>query len=141
LQAEELNSIVGNAFRMAYAAQLQRQPTFQDVIASQLHDKTTPVENNNTRINWVSNFLLCQTWCGYYSLENHNSDTDSGGERSLIYILLFFSYCQQSDYELQLFIDCRLYPYSDIGPTPIVEWKLKDKQAVEYMSIFTFSYT
>ena len=58
LQAEELNSIVGNAFRMAYAAQLQRQPTFQDVIASQLQDKTAPVENNNTRINWVS-FIIC----------------------------------------------------------------------------------
>ncbi|XP_069699535.1 EGFR adapter protein-like isoform X2 [Periplaneta americana] len=53
-QAEELNSIVGNAFRMAYAAQLQRQPTFQDVIASQLQDKSAPAENNNTRINWVS---------------------------------------------------------------------------------------
>ncbi|XP_054267286.1 tensin-3-like [Macrosteles quadrilineatus] len=37
-QAEELNSIVGNAFRMAYAAQLQRAPTFHDVIASQLQD-------------------------------------------------------------------------------------------------------
>jgi hypothetical protein len=58
LQAEELNSIVGNAFRMAYAAQLQRQPTFQDVIASQLQDKTTAVENNNSRINWVRRFLL-----------------------------------------------------------------------------------
>lgn len=38
VKAEELNSIVGNAFRMAYAAQLQRQPTFQEVIASQLTD-------------------------------------------------------------------------------------------------------
>ncbi|XP_022910569.1 EGFR adapter protein-like isoform X2 [Onthophagus taurus] len=36
LKAEELNSIVGNAFRMAYAAQLQKQPTLQDVIVSQL---------------------------------------------------------------------------------------------------------
>ncbi|XP_057657464.1 EGFR adapter protein-like isoform X1 [Diorhabda carinulata] len=35
LQTEELNSIVGNAFKMAYAAQLQKQTTFQDVIASQ----------------------------------------------------------------------------------------------------------
>ena len=61
LQAEELNSIVGNAFRMAYAAQLQRQPTFQDVIASQLQDKTTAVENNNSHINWVRRFLLHQT--------------------------------------------------------------------------------
>jgi len=38
-QAEELNSIVGNAFRMVYAAQLQRQPTFQEVIASQLSEQ------------------------------------------------------------------------------------------------------
>lgn len=42
LKAEELNSIVGNAFRMAYAAQLQRQPTFQDVIASQIHEQRLP---------------------------------------------------------------------------------------------------
>lgn len=41
LQAEELNAIVGNAFRMAYAAQLQKQPTFQDVIASQLDQTHT----------------------------------------------------------------------------------------------------
>ncbi|XP_039289031.1 tensin-2 isoform X3 [Nilaparvata lugens] len=41
-QAEELNSIVGNAFRMAYAAQLQRQPTFQEVIASQIHEQRLP---------------------------------------------------------------------------------------------------
>ncbi|XP_049820227.1 EGFR adapter protein isoform X3 [Aethina tumida] len=40
-QAEELNSIVGNAFRMAYAAQLQKQPSFQDVIASQLDQTQT----------------------------------------------------------------------------------------------------
>jgi len=33
LQAEELNTIVGNAFRMAYVAQLQRQPILQDVIS------------------------------------------------------------------------------------------------------------
>lgn len=33
-QAEELNTIVGNAFRMAYVAQLQRQPMLQDVINS-----------------------------------------------------------------------------------------------------------
>ncbi|XP_031783531.1 M-phase inducer phosphatase isoform X2 [Nasonia vitripennis] len=34
LKAEELNTIVGNAFRMAYVAQLQRQPMLQDVISS-----------------------------------------------------------------------------------------------------------
>ncbi|XP_071646027.1 EGFR adapter protein isoform X10 [Temnothorax longispinosus] len=33
LKAEELNTIVGNAFRMAYVAQLQRQPILQDVIS------------------------------------------------------------------------------------------------------------
>ncbi|EZA57284.1 Tensin-1 [Ooceraea biroi] len=33
LPAEELNTIVGNAFRMAYVAQLQRQPILQDVIS------------------------------------------------------------------------------------------------------------
>ncbi|KAK5649529.1 hypothetical protein RI129_000558 [Pyrocoelia pectoralis] len=42
-QAEELNSIVGNAFRMAYAAQLQKQPTLQDVISSQLDTNTDKV--------------------------------------------------------------------------------------------------
>ncbi|XP_012276671.1 tensin-4 isoform X1 [Orussus abietinus] len=34
-QAEELNTIVGNAFRMAYVAQLQRQPILQEVISPQ----------------------------------------------------------------------------------------------------------
>ncbi|XP_047343010.1 tensin-1-like isoform X5 [Vespa velutina] len=34
-KAEELNTIVGNAFRMAYVAQLQRQPILQDVISPQ----------------------------------------------------------------------------------------------------------
>lgn len=48
-QAEELNSIVGNAFRMAYAAQLQRQPTFQEVIASQLQD--TPGWQSSVEMN------------------------------------------------------------------------------------------
>ncbi|CAH1109416.1 unnamed protein product [Psylliodes chrysocephalus] len=33
-ETEELNAIVGNAFKMAYAAQLQKQTSFQDVIAS-----------------------------------------------------------------------------------------------------------
>ncbi|XP_015606161.1 tensin-1 isoform X6 [Cephus cinctus] len=35
LKAEELNTIVGNAFRMAYVAQLQRQPILQEVISAQ----------------------------------------------------------------------------------------------------------
>lgn len=48
LQAEELNSIVGNAFKMAYAAQLQKQSSFQDVIASQLDQTQTD------KVLWVS---------------------------------------------------------------------------------------
>jgi hypothetical protein len=61
---------------MAYAAQLQRQPTFQDVIASQLQDKTTSVENNNSRINWVRHFLLEQNEHAFYELNYHASDAD-----------------------------------------------------------------
>ncbi|KAI5712052.1 hypothetical protein M8J75_005327 [Diaphorina citri] len=51
-QAEELNSIVGNAFRMAYAAQLQRQPSFHEVIANQLQDKSSM--DPTQRITWTS---------------------------------------------------------------------------------------
>ncbi|KAF7994466.1 hypothetical protein HCN44_003938 [Aphidius gifuensis] len=39
LEAEELNTIVGNAFRMAYVAQIQRQPILQDVITSNKNTK------------------------------------------------------------------------------------------------------
>ncbi|XP_057326961.1 uncharacterized protein LOC130668618 isoform X5 [Microplitis mediator] len=49
-QAEELNTIVGNAFRMAYVAQLQRQPIIQDVISPQsttIYRKDTPQEQKN----------------------------------------------------------------------------------------------
>lgn len=49
LQTEELNSIVGNAFKMAYAAQLQKQTTFQDVIASQL-------EQTQEKVVWTKEF-------------------------------------------------------------------------------------
>ncbi|XP_057326962.1 uncharacterized protein LOC130668618 isoform X6 [Microplitis mediator] len=50
LEAEELNTIVGNAFRMAYVAQLQRQPIIQDVISPQsttIYRKDTPQEQKN----------------------------------------------------------------------------------------------
>lgn len=56
LQAEEINSIVGNAFRMAYAAQLQKQPSFQDVIASQLDQTQTD------KVLWVSESMRCRDW-------------------------------------------------------------------------------
>lgn len=52
LQAEELNTIVGNAFRMAYVAQLQRQPILQDVISS----RSTPSyrkDKQEHRTSWV----------------------------------------------------------------------------------------
>ena len=35
-QAEELNTIIGNAFKMAYAQQKVRQPTFNELIEQQL---------------------------------------------------------------------------------------------------------
>ncbi|XP_064642221.1 tensin homolog isoform X2 [Lineus longissimus] len=35
-QAEELNTIVGNAFKMAYASQRKKQPTFNELIEEQL---------------------------------------------------------------------------------------------------------
>lgn len=47
-QAEELNIIVGNAFKMAYTAQLQKQTNFQDVISSQLDQMQTD------KVLWVS---------------------------------------------------------------------------------------
>ncbi|XP_033230026.1 tensin-3-like isoform X2 [Belonocnema kinseyi] len=48
---EELNAIVGNAFRMAYVAQLQRQPILQDVISS----RTSPhyrKDKQDSRTTW-----------------------------------------------------------------------------------------
>lgn len=36
MQAEELNTIIGNAFKMAYAQQKTRQPTFNEIIERQL---------------------------------------------------------------------------------------------------------
>lgn len=35
-QAEELNAIVGNAFKMAYAQERGKQPTFNELIEQQL---------------------------------------------------------------------------------------------------------
>lgn len=54
-QAEELNSIVGNALRMAYAAQIQRQSTFHEVIANQLQDVPDNSKcGSGSRLAWVS---------------------------------------------------------------------------------------
>jgi hypothetical protein len=36
LQAEELNTLIGNAFKMAYAQQRVKQPTFNELIEKQL---------------------------------------------------------------------------------------------------------
>ena len=67
LQAEELNTIVGNAFRMAYAARLQRsclrtaggtgEPSAWDLDGRNNHDKT----NNRT---WVSDDRLSSQLAG-----------------------------------------------------------------------------
>jgi hypothetical protein len=56
LQAEELNTIVGNAFRMAYVAQLQRQPMLQDVINSKsnTHFRKDKHQQENRTAVWVS---------------------------------------------------------------------------------------
>ncbi|XP_023248370.1 uncharacterized protein LOC106639676 [Copidosoma floridanum] len=55
-QAEELNKIVGNAFRMAYVAQLQRQPIqLQDVINSKTgssHFRKEKQQENRTAAAW-----------------------------------------------------------------------------------------
>lgn len=66
-----MNSIVGNAFRMAYAAQLQKQPTLQDVIASQLEntqtDKVLWVNINFHHIHtFVSNTEITRYQCVTY---------------------------------------------------------------------------
>ncbi|CAG0896886.1 unnamed protein product [Darwinula stevensoni] len=49
IQAEELNEIIGNAFRLAYAAQLQKTtPSFHDVIADQLESPSlTSLDGGN----------------------------------------------------------------------------------------------
>lgn len=39
LQAEELNTIIGNAFKMAYAAQREKQPTFHELIEAQVAEQ------------------------------------------------------------------------------------------------------
>ncbi|GAB1602223.1 hypothetical protein Ahia01_000501400 [Argonauta hians] len=38
-EAEELNTIIGNAFKMAYAQQRQRQPTFNELIERQIEEQ------------------------------------------------------------------------------------------------------
>lgn len=65
-QAEELNTIVGNAFRMAYVAQLQRQPILQDVISPQSSPPYRKDKQEN-RSSWVRTYFVsypCQ-WCRF----------------------------------------------------------------------------
>ncbi|XP_044726847.1 tensin-4-like, partial [Chrysoperla carnea] len=64
LKAEELNSIVGNAFRMAYAAEIQRQPSFQEVIVNQLQELPGSGDKNSkcgtssgNRFAWTKHLL------------------------------------------------------------------------------------
>ncbi|XP_034242439.1 uncharacterized protein LOC117645969 [Thrips palmi] len=59
-QAEELNSIVGNAFRMAYAAQLQRQDATLSHGKSNINNNNIFVNNNNNNNN--NNNELRHTW-------------------------------------------------------------------------------
>ncbi|XP_011305068.1 tensin-1 isoform X2 [Fopius arisanus] len=50
LEAEELNTIVGNAFRMAYVAQLQRQPIIQDVVTNRQKQEQKNVWNKSGEV-------------------------------------------------------------------------------------------
>lgn len=59
-QAEELNSIVGNAFRMAYAAQLQRQDATLSKSGNNINNNNIFVNNNNNNNN--NNNELRHTW-------------------------------------------------------------------------------
>ncbi|XP_032684196.1 tensin-1-like isoform X2 [Odontomachus brunneus] len=62
-QAEELNTIVGNAFRMAYVAQLQRQPILQDVISP----RSTPTyrkDKQEHRTSWNKSLSGDETIAG-----------------------------------------------------------------------------
>ncbi|XP_043267793.1 tensin-4-like isoform X4 [Venturia canescens] len=69
-QAEELNTIVGNAFRMAYVAQLQRQPILQDVITPQ----SSPVYRNKDKQEEQRN-----AWNKPLGGESANSGIGTGG--------------------------------------------------------------
>ncbi|XP_034949403.1 tensin-1-like isoform X2 [Chelonus insularis] len=71
-QAEELNTIVGNAFRMAYVAQLQRQPILQDVISSH---STTIYRKDNKEVKNVWN----KPSGGDNSKENNGGGGGGGG--------------------------------------------------------------
>lgn len=63
-QAEELNTIVGNAFRMAYVAQLQRQPILQDVISPQSSPPYRKDKQEN-RSSWVRTYFVSYP-CQWY---------------------------------------------------------------------------
>ncbi|XP_043267791.1 tensin-4-like isoform X2 [Venturia canescens] len=69
-KAEELNTIVGNAFRMAYVAQLQRQPILQDVITPQ----SSPVYRNKDKQEEQRN-----AWNKPLGGESANSGIGTGG--------------------------------------------------------------
>ncbi|XP_045468437.1 tensin-3-like isoform X2 [Harmonia axyridis] len=70
-QAEELNTIVGNAFRMAYAAQLQKQPSFQDVISQQLEQSQTE------KVLWTKELSSALTQDKSMQHQNQNSSSQS----------------------------------------------------------------
>ncbi|XP_070149971.1 tensin-1 isoform X2 [Polyergus mexicanus] len=86
-QAEELNTIVGNAFRMAYVAQLQRQPILQDVISS----RSTPSyrDKQEHRTSWNKSLSgddttadACRSSSSNSWLKNRTSPTSRVGRGS-----------------------------------------------------------
>ena len=58
LQAEELNSIVGNAFRMAYASQLQEERQDGVSVGVALNTKILGTPPSDLHHNWVSRLLF-----------------------------------------------------------------------------------
>lgn len=74
-QAEELNSIVGNAFRMAYAAQLQRQDaTLSLGKPSNINNNIIINNNNNNNNHHNNNHDLRHTWVSCHEVSrNRNS--------------------------------------------------------------------
>ena len=93
MQPEELNAIVGNAFRMAYVAQFQRQPIVQDVISS----RTSPHHRKNkqdSRTTWVRaslNIYIIKLYCSLlHLLQSLSLFMESKIRESLVLFSFYF---------------------------------------------------
>ncbi|KAJ8675069.1 hypothetical protein QAD02_010855, partial [Eretmocerus hayati] len=83
--AEELNTIVGNAFRMAYVAQLQRQPMLQDVISSKscslFHNDKNQKEN---RTSWDDPMVRSDSSKDNNNSSSHNNNNVDENNKDLL---------------------------------------------------------